>query len=255
MQDTKLVLIADDDPDIVELISTFISSLDCLIITALDGEQALTLVENNNVDVIISDIAMPKLDGIKLLKALLARGHTQPFIFLTGNPSQENTAQALRLGAFDFLDKPCRSQDLLKVVRRALEHKKDANLTALGQQGLDNLQEFAENAAAELAFAQAAVDALTNPEHRAGEAAFLMRIFVSIDRAAQSSHLTDIAQVADAGAGFFTKLRLGQIKATPDNINTARALSQWMRDAVDALSTSARLKKTVPSLLARVSGH
>jgi CheY-like chemotaxis protein/DNA-binding MarR family transcriptional regulator len=119
------VLVIDNDSSMVLWVRSVLQTEGYDVRTALSGEEALAILRTTpDVLVAISDIHMPGMDGISLLKSLgsLNGAASVPrFIFLTAYPEVDFAVQALRLGAVDFLVKPVRPQELLSAVRSAVE--------------------------------------------------------------------------------------------------------------------------------------
>lgn len=115
------VLIIDDEVDIVEGLSEELSQLFTKVDKALNGVQALELVNSNTYDLIISDIQMPNLKGDDLLRKLRMKGVHTPFIFISGNGTRENLLSAIRLGAVEFIEKPFELGAFMKQVEGILE--------------------------------------------------------------------------------------------------------------------------------------
>jgi len=84
-------------------------------------EEAITAVEQENFDLIISDIVLQGASGIDLLRQVKELGKTCPVVMITGYPNIETAAEAVRLGAFDYVPKPVKKDELLKIVALALE--------------------------------------------------------------------------------------------------------------------------------------
>ncbi len=110
------ILLVDDESEIRDIMGILVSSLGCDFLEAGDGEEALEVLKKEHVDVIISDIMMPRMSGMTLLKILREEGNSDPFIFVTAYPSKDTTVQALRLGAFDFIEKPFDAEEIKQVV-------------------------------------------------------------------------------------------------------------------------------------------
>src|SRR6187455_2336086 len=91
------LLVVDDEAEIREIVEMHVAPLGIRVIEAGDGQQALEAVRQHHVDVIVSDLMMPRMTGLGLLSALRDSGFMKPFIFLTAYPSQDSTLQALRL--------------------------------------------------------------------------------------------------------------------------------------------------------------
>lgn len=78
------VLIVDDDPNILELLQESLEDLSFTVIKALNGEEALAIVHSQKIDCLITDIAMPKMDGPELVRKLHSEGYSMPLFFITG---------------------------------------------------------------------------------------------------------------------------------------------------------------------------
>ena len=91
------------------------------VVLAKDGEEALERFETDAPDMIISDIRMPRLGGIELLKKVKEQSPETPFILLTGYGTLETAQEAVRTGAFDYISKPYNVEDIRKVVAKAFE--------------------------------------------------------------------------------------------------------------------------------------
>lgn len=115
--DTKgNLLIVDDEEMIVTKMEMLLDGIADKIFTAFDGEQALKVLAQENVDCVICDINMPKMKGMEVLKRVRqdSKNAKIPFIFYTGHGDEALMIEALKYGAFDFLDKP--SLDNLEIV-------------------------------------------------------------------------------------------------------------------------------------------
>jgi DNA-binding response OmpR family regulator len=133
-----VVLVADDDAWILRMVATVLEKRGYAVITATDGEEALTKALANPPDLLISDVMMPKMDGWALVKALRARPEfaTLPVIFLTALSSDEDRIRGFRLGADDYVPKPFRFEELdlrvAKTMRRTQAMAQEARETILG---------------------------------------------------------------------------------------------------------------------------
>lgn len=117
------LLIVDDDPEIRRLLSRRLGRMGYMVQEAGNGEEAVTLARKAVPDVVITDMTMPRLDGLGLLEELRSVDPDLPVIVLTGNGSFDNAIAAMRKGVlFDYLHKPLEDLNLLEVaVARALE--------------------------------------------------------------------------------------------------------------------------------------
>ena len=117
----KTILIVDDDPEILNLLPDFLADLPVKCHIANSGRAALALIADHAIDVVISDIKMPEMDGLALLQKLQAQGFAGPVVLMTGIVDINMMYLAWKLGAFDFLDKPIDIEKLLTIVTRALK--------------------------------------------------------------------------------------------------------------------------------------
>ncbi|MBN2380741.1 sigma-54-dependent Fis family transcriptional regulator [candidate division WOR-3 bacterium] len=121
--DTELirVLLVDDEVSFLEATSAALKGRQCDVTTSVNAQQAIEHLESRFFDVIVLDVQMPGMDGLALLKKLSDERPTLKVVMLTGHATVEMAIEAMKLGAFDFLLKPAKIEDLLKVVRRAAE--------------------------------------------------------------------------------------------------------------------------------------
>lgn len=114
------VLIVDDDPDVVRITSRLLNQQDDITVVAVH-EPAVALVKSRKIDfdVVLSDIVMPGMDGIKLIEGLRSFNLDVPIILFTGSPSVETAQKAVELGAYRYLIKPVDTDELIDLVRKA----------------------------------------------------------------------------------------------------------------------------------------
>ncbi|HED17253.1 MAG TPA: sigma-54-dependent Fis family transcriptional regulator [Gammaproteobacteria bacterium] len=124
MTDTARLLFVDDDPRAGELLLRFShdSPFSCRVYQ--DPEQMLADFREQGADIIISDLRMPGMDGINLLKAVREIDNIVPFIIITAYSSVEDAIRALRLGATDFIKKPYDADELLLQAANSLDHSR-----------------------------------------------------------------------------------------------------------------------------------
>ncbi|MFI3172322.1 MAG: response regulator [Eubacteriales bacterium] len=119
------ILIVDDEHTIrrgLELSIPWKEHGFTVIGTAKNGIDALDFFQNNYADIVISDIKMPRMDGLELQRQLHERYPELPFLFISGYEDFDYARQALRAGAFSYLLKPLDPDDLLKELKRACQH-------------------------------------------------------------------------------------------------------------------------------------
>lgn len=107
MHDRKYkVLVVDDDPDIREIVASFLSSEGHLCHIAKDGAEALDKTHNDHFDALITDFRMPRMNGITLAGELLKRNKSFPVIIMTGSIDEVIAESIVSVGVSDFLYKP-----------------------------------------------------------------------------------------------------------------------------------------------------
>ncbi|ABX41345.1 response regulator transcription factor [Lachnoclostridium phytofermentans] len=115
----KNILIVDDDKDISELIAVYLKSEDYYVDKACSGLEALQLIKENNFDLVILDIMMPKMDGLETL-IHIRKDFNMPIIFLTAKNQEIDLIRGLSLGADDYISKPFSSMELIARVKAQL---------------------------------------------------------------------------------------------------------------------------------------
>jgi len=121
---TAKILVVDDEEDIRDICTTLLQREGHVVLTASDYASTLAIAQEEVFDVMLIDIMLGGETGITLLRELKQRGLLCPIIMITGNPSVENAAESLRLGAFDYMQKPLRKEEMLHTVRLALQQKR-----------------------------------------------------------------------------------------------------------------------------------
>jgi len=117
------ILIVDDEKNIREGLGRSLEMDGYTILLAEDGKQAWSLISSENVDLVMSDLKMPGMDGEELLKRISSSYPTIPVIILTGHGTIETAVNAMRNGAFDFITKPVNLGYLTQLVNRALSNR------------------------------------------------------------------------------------------------------------------------------------
>jgi two-component system response regulator AtoC len=113
------VLIVDDELNIRRVLAALLRREGHEVSTAADGEQALAVLQHAPVHVVVTDLVMPKLDGLELLKRIAIDYPDIPVIVITAHGSVDSAVQALKTGAFDYITKPFEQEELKKVVEKA----------------------------------------------------------------------------------------------------------------------------------------
>jgi EAL domain-containing protein (putative c-di-GMP-specific phosphodiesterase class I)/CheY-like chemotaxis protein len=126
MSDRPLVLIADDDDDVVQLLKLYLRPLDCDFLQAKDGEEALAIAQARLPAVVLLDVMMPKRSGWEVCQALKAVQRTSQIavVLITGRGDVKDRLTGLQLGADDYLVKPFNRDQVVKRVAALLERHK-----------------------------------------------------------------------------------------------------------------------------------
>jgi DNA-binding NtrC family response regulator len=120
------IIVADDESLARQSVAELLREEGYHVYEAADGQAALQLLEEVDVDLILSDLRMPGVDGLALLQKVRELYPQTMVVLMTAYASVETVVEALRLGAQDYLLKPLLFDDLLHKVRRLLEHKRQA---------------------------------------------------------------------------------------------------------------------------------
>ena len=123
MSDKELVHIIDDDEALRESLSFLLSTVGIATVAHDSAAAYLTDTRRNVSGCIVTDVRMPGISGIDLLRKLKADGSSVPVIVMTGHGDVPLAVEAMKLGAFDFLEKPFDDSALLASVRSALGHR------------------------------------------------------------------------------------------------------------------------------------
>ncbi len=117
------VLIVDDQKELHDILRVVVQPLGCDAQFAFNGEEALKLFKNDNFDVVLSDIAMAPMDGIALLKEIKAVDSQAVVILMTGYGSMDTAVSALKIGAFDYIQKPLKIKEFVSALKKGLDAK------------------------------------------------------------------------------------------------------------------------------------
>ncbi len=117
------ILIVDDEKDFVEMLSLRLEDAGHRVRAAFSGEEGLAALEEAECDVVILDIRMPGTDGMTALKQIRARHPVVEVILLTGHGTIGTAVEGLKAGAFDYVQKPARFEELLDKLEAARHRK------------------------------------------------------------------------------------------------------------------------------------
>lgn len=125
------ILIVDDDQAVLEMLSDVIENMGKHPITASNGREGLKKFQEHSVDLVITDLKMPEMDGDALLKEIKCMDKDAVVLVLTGYPSIDTAVQTIKDGAYDYLTKPLRVAEIEVAIARALERKRLAKSLTL----------------------------------------------------------------------------------------------------------------------------
>ena len=118
------ILVVDDEENIRYTFDNFLSNEGYLVQTASNLQECEKLLETQEFDLVFLDILLGSESGLDILRGVKEKGLKCLVVMVTGAPDVETAAEAVRFGAFDYISKPVQQQNLLRVARAALEHKR-----------------------------------------------------------------------------------------------------------------------------------
>ena len=137
LPEKKQILVVDDEANLRRVLSAQLARDGYDVHTAEDGEAGLAFLKEHHIDLVITDLRMPRLDGMDLLRAALRDDPSRPVVMLTAHGTVDNAVEALKTGAFDYITKPFDQNEVRVVVKKALRTRDlasaDATLYAAAQ--------------------------------------------------------------------------------------------------------------------------
>ena len=115
------ILVVDDDPEIVEILVDLLRELDFRVECAANGAEALARIEAKDFDLMLTDIKMPVMDGMELIRRVRSREKSPVIIVITAYASVQSAIEAVKFGVYDYISKPFNLDNVSNVVKRALE--------------------------------------------------------------------------------------------------------------------------------------
>jgi DNA-binding NtrC family response regulator len=117
------ILVVDDERSTLDALSTILSREGHDVLTVTSGQEALTQLQEEELDLLLSDVKMPKMDGLELLRHAKAHHAGTVVIMMSGHQDVTAAVEAMKAGAFDYLVKPFGREDVLRTVQKALAHR------------------------------------------------------------------------------------------------------------------------------------
>jgi two-component system response regulator HydG len=118
------VLVIDDEAGILESLRILLKNEGFTPVVALGGKQGLEQLETCDPDIVLSDVRMPAIGGVQVLGAVRARNEHTPVILMTAQATLQSAMQAVNEGAYYYLQKPFRNDELIAILKRAYEHRR-----------------------------------------------------------------------------------------------------------------------------------
>jgi DNA-binding NtrC family response regulator len=120
---TARVLVVDDEQSLREILSRALASIGVQVVTAAKGEEALQILSGSSVDAMLTDIRMPGMDGLELIRRAKARSPDMPVMMMTGFATVDTAVEAMRHGARDYITKPFNVEEVIIRVKRVLAER------------------------------------------------------------------------------------------------------------------------------------
>ena len=120
LPERKQILVVDDEPNLRRVLRAQLERDGYDVHTAEDGEQAIGLLRENHLDLVITDLRMPKIDGMELLRRIVSSEDAVPVVMITAHGTIDTAVEALKTGAFDYITKPFDQAEVRTIVRKAL---------------------------------------------------------------------------------------------------------------------------------------
>jgi two-component system response regulator AtoC len=119
----RRILVVDDEVFVRDLLSDFFGKLKFTVVTASDGPSGIAALEKEPFNVVLVDLKMPGMSGTETLREIRRIRSATPVIIMTGYPTIDSSIEALRLGAYDYIIKPFKLQELRELIERAIKEQ------------------------------------------------------------------------------------------------------------------------------------
>ncbi len=136
------ILVVDDDPKILEVMADVLRQAGYDVDEAKDGKKAIKCIDAGCYDLVFTDLNLPKLDGMKVLRHVIDESPDTMCIILTGFGTIKGSVEAIKMGAFDYISKPVKSDELVMVVEKALKYRRLERENILLKQQLRKKYQF-----------------------------------------------------------------------------------------------------------------
>lgn len=140
--ETKSILLVDDHKTFRDSLAKVLNGEGYRVFAATDGEEALDILRQEHINLILSDLKMPKMDGVELLRVAKTLHPEVEVILITGFGTVDTAVTAMKDGAFDYIQKPFKPRDIIKLVRKALEKQSLVLENRILQERIKEFQKF-----------------------------------------------------------------------------------------------------------------
>ena len=118
------VLLVDDEVELLQSMQTVLERRNMKVVTAESGDQALEILNDTLIDVVVLDVKMPGLEGLEVLKQIKKNTPDLEVILLTGHPTVDTAMRGMKIGAIDYLVKPPEVEELAEIIHKAFARRK-----------------------------------------------------------------------------------------------------------------------------------
>jgi DNA-binding NtrC family response regulator len=127
VSETHNILVVDDIPEQCDILSELVRQIGHIPYTATDGEMALQIFDDRKIDLVITDIKMPKMDGVSLLERIHERNAKVRVIVVTGFPSSETILRTIENDGYTYLVKPVKLDNMAALIEKAFTDPVDGD--------------------------------------------------------------------------------------------------------------------------------
>ncbi|MBC2705392.1 response regulator, partial [Desulfobacula sp.] len=116
------ILVVDDEPNYLIVLTELLKDEGFEVFSAQNGKEAFDIVLGTDLDLVVTDMQMPVMDGLELIKAVKSHNKDLPIIMITAYGEVEKAVKAMQAGAFNYLTKPFENDELVVSIKKAIEH-------------------------------------------------------------------------------------------------------------------------------------
>ena len=138
------ILVVDDEQSLREVLSIMLKRAGYAVTSAMDGEEAIELIQKEIFDLVITDLRMPKIDGMEVLKAVKSASPETVVLIITAFATADSAVEAMKQGAYDYLTKPFQVDEVQLIIRNALEKRRLTTENMLLKREMASQSSFAQ---------------------------------------------------------------------------------------------------------------